>query len=321
MIVLVAALLACAPADVPAPDETGPVGHDTGGGGPPEAPEGGVRILSAALEIPPRSETFLCTYGTWTGGDQGVVSFRSWQSDPTGHHAMFMRVRERSEQELEGLPDALAGDPPEGVAVPCDWPLENAFQSVGDGRDQNEFPPGMAMKLPDGFRYGIQSHYVNPTDETLHAQDAVLLGLVPAAEVETWASVVGFSHLGFEIPPGGGQVSFECTHDTDLHLLSVQGHMHENGLAWSFTRPTDGGVETIFEIDDWDPSYRDQPVYRVLAPGELTLAAGVPSTTTCVWDNTSDVPLTFPTEMCGTVAVAYPAEEPITCDVGQAPNP
>ncbi|MFN7143821.1 MAG: hypothetical protein ACK4YP_08610 [Myxococcota bacterium] len=319
MIPVLAALVACVPPDAAAPEETAAVGDDTGTDGPPEPPEGGVRIMSAALEIPPRSETFLCTYGTWTGGDKGVVSFRSWQSDGMGHHAMFMRIRELDEHEE--LPEGLERDPPEGVAVPCDWPLENAFQSVGDGRDENGFPAGMAMKLPDGFRYGIQSHYVNTTDETLRAQDAILLGLVPADEVETWASVVGFSHLGFEIPPGGGQVSFECTHDTDLHLLSVQGHMHENGLAWSFTRPTDGGAETVFSIDDWDPTYRDQPLYRVFAPGELTLAAGVPSTTTCVWDNTTEVPMTFPTEMCGTVAVAYPAEEPITCDVGRPPNP
>ncbi len=272
------------------------------------------RFVSGDLEIPGYADSMLCTFGTWTGGNLGVVSFRSQQSSPMGHHAMFMRANAGSDNQP--IPD-------DGTVIACDdWPLDNLFQSTGEANDGGisptgtALPDGMAMKLADGTRWAIQSHYVNTGADPVTAIDTVLLGVVEPSQVTTWAAVYSLNNVGFNLPPGQAQTSFPCSFDHEFYVMSLMGHMHEYGTSIKVELGVGNEIETIYEIAEWKAEYRDQPVVTTWLPGEFLVPAETVITTSCAWNNITDQSLHFPQEMCSALGVGYPSEEPIACNAG-----
>lgn len=272
------------------------------------------RFSSGALEIPPYSDTMLCTFGTWTGGDLGVVSFRSEQSSPMGHHAMFMRANPRGDGE--SIPD-------DGSVVPCaDWPLDNLYQSTGEANESGvsptgtPLPDGMAMKLADGTRWAIQSHYLNPSADTIHAVDTILLGVVEPADVTTWAAVYSLNNVGLSLPPGDTRAGFPCAFDKEFYIMSMMGHMHEYGTSIKVELGSGASIETVYELPEWKAEYRDSPVVTTWEPGAFLLPANTQVLTTCAWTNPTEETIHFPREMCSTLGVGYPSEDPIACNAG-----
>lgn len=94
--------------------------------------------------------------------------------------------------------------------------------------------------------------------------------------------------------------------------------MHEYGSHYGVDHIRENGSsERIYEVDPWHEEYRDFPVLVNFSDGGLAVQQGERFWTSCNWSNPTDETVGFPNEMCTTIAVSYPLEEPLTCMLGE----
>ncbi len=310
---LLLALLACSGPDTPVAPSVLDLRQDY-----PLPPDGGLQLTSPDLFVPAYSEHIFCYYGTWLGPDSAVNLLSSYQVLPYNHH-----------NQVKSVPE---GGPPDGTLEECDEEDMRAYQPFIDGVppydiagganlpppseswNQMDLPDGYAVKLDQGRRWVLETHYVNTTDQDLLVNSAINLGFMPIEDVNTWVGVLQLDSGPPAIPPGEYTLEFDCAFQTDLEILVVSSHMHENGMAYAVDfLPQDGGSERIHEVPEWNDGFRAYPKLDVWEPGELTVIAGEVFRTSCSWNNRTEDVLNFPEEMCTTLVVAAPIEAPLGC--------
>lgn len=313
--VLALGLLACGGAlDDTAGDADGPVDLRVDF---PDPPEGGIQLLSEPMVIPAGSERIYCLLMTYDGPTVGINSQESIQSG-FGHHMVLNATNASYDLYADGeLVDCTEGDAlPMSEMDPLFFGAPTPEQAES-GRYTNTLPAGMGARLKTGTRLVIESHYVNTSTDDILVQDAVNLGLIPEADVETWAAPVLFLDSGFRLEPGvSTTVAFDCEIQDALSMLYLGPHMHEWGTAFSLTYTSDGQTTTLFDLPTWDPAWRDLPPVEFFDPGEFTAKPGDVFRTSCTWFNTTDLPMELPQEMCVTFGMGYPAKVAVTCDAG-----
>ncbi|MDP2317607.1 MAG: hypothetical protein Q8P41_32275 [Pseudomonadota bacterium] len=268
----------------------------------------------AVLE--PGEERMTCGFGTWTGPDVGLHAVRTWQA-AGGHHLQLLGttvpaldVPDGTVADCTGEGGSFSMADLEPLIIAEETTVDGVATALGMG-----LAPGMAVELEAGQRWVLQSHYINYGDEPMRVRDLAVLATVPTEEVTTWAAPLIFSRQDFSLPPGeASTTSFRCETDQKWQLHSLLGHMHEWGTRFTVERMADGVASPFYEVDEWDPAYRDEPVVQTWAAGEMTLPAGSTFRTTCEWYNDTDAALVFPHEMCVAVAMIYPQKGPVICN-------
>jgi hypothetical protein len=186
-----------------------------------------------------------------------------------------------------------------------------AISSVNFGLEK--FPEGMAVRIPAGTQLVLQQHYVNTSDKPLRVKDVMHLHIKSREEVETLAGFWGVSDITFSLPPDGEEqvVEFDCVAPRDMKVLMSGPHMHEWGLRFQTSVIRDGGEpEVVVDVDPWLAEYRDNPPVKEFGEVEpLELKQGDIVRTKCVFKNTTDAPLEFPSEMCASYGYYFPAPE------------
>lgn len=310
MLIALSLLFACGPSDTP--EDAGPVDHRQDY---PAPPEGGVGFATPDYEVPPYTDQQMCTVFTYDGPTVGVSGGQFYQDPQFGHHVVILVSNERESE----VPDGTTWDCTEtgNLRMENTDPLIFAGGDVIDGEGTPELvlPEGMATKLREGTRILVQSHHINYTEDAILVNDAINLELIPEDEVEVWAAPWIHVETDLDLPPGESSRTIDCAFEQDLNLLSMLGHMHEWGTAFSIEhiRP-DGSSERLYDIPEWDPLYRDVPPQYNWAPGEFSVSAGDRFVTTCSWYNDTPDNLGFPEEMCVSVGMAYPAVVPVICE-------
>ena len=298
-------LLACGPGPELS-DDPGETGTVYVGGDFPDPPAGGWQLANQDLEVPPYSERQYCLFGTYDGDDAAVVSQIALQDEAFGHHMTLLATTYTTSE----FPDGTLYDCTEEESLSM-LRFSPIFVS---GR--LELPDGMGIELKNGTRWILQTHYINPTGDTVFASDAMNIGFAAPESIDTWVASVAHSTLDIDVPPGGEQTSrVDCAVEQDLELVWLNSHMHQWGSAFSvdFTPIATGVAERIYEIPEWLPEHRADSPSLDLWDDPLHIAAGDRFETTCSWFNDTDEPLGFPQEMCVMVAMAWPLREPITC--------
>ncbi|MEZ4234619.1 MAG: hypothetical protein R3F59_00320 [Myxococcota bacterium] len=281
---------------------------------------GGLEADQFALEgaervIQPGEDIMFCVYGTYEGPTVGLHDVHTYQGK-FGHHFQLMGTTTPLLDVADGtVIDCTDGG---GYAMADIEPLGLANRATVDGHESDlslALPDGMAVELESGQRYILQSHYVNVGAEPIRVRDRAVMTTVPEDTVETWAAALVFTRGDFEIPPGEqGSTSFSCTPPADVNVAYLLGHMHEWGTAFSLDEVSAADETRLYEVPEWDPVYRDAPVLRDGLTEPLELKADRSYRTTCSWLNDTDEALTFPNEMCVTVAYVYPQKATIICD-------
>ena len=272
-------------------------------------PAGGEQWFGPEVIIEPGQEVQYCTFGTYTGPDIGITSFESWQGT-TGHHLILLGSA------------ASTLDYPDGATVDCTQtntmmtsfePLINA-EPIDAGRSRIVLPEGMAVKLNEGQRYVFQSHYVNTTEDRILQRDIMNVGLMPEAEVETWAAAFALTQVNLSLPAAqASTLTFDCAFDEDYEVMYLTGHMHEHGTRFQFEYGVDDALELEYEIPEWDPVYRDAPPLNHYERDELWFRSDGTLRTTCEWFNDTDEALEFPAEMCATYGMLIGSVSPVVC--------
>jgi hypothetical protein len=280
----------------------------------PDAPEGGVQLLTPEYTIEAFSEAQFCWFTRWDGGDIGINHQATYQSD-NGHHVVLLKTL----ADEDDFPDGTVFDCSDKDTLPMTdmEPIIFGRGIESEGTDNEsvlDLGEGMAVNLDDGTRMIVQSHYVNPTPDAILVNDAINLGLIPEDQVEIWAAPFAHTVLDFEIPAGEiATIDFDCTWEDDATVLFLGGHMHDWGKAFSLDWTSGDTTERIYEVEEWNVEYRDRPPIHEYGDGDFTVAAGDVFSTSCTWDNTTDPTLGFPEEMCVTFGFAYESKLPIIC--------
>jgi hypothetical protein len=284
----------------------------------PAASAGAIVWDTPEYTIPAYTEQELCFIGTYTGDDVGIHAQISYQSLHGHHVALFGTT-------------ASERDFPDGTSWDCTKPEDLDMTQMepiiigGDIQENEEgvqvefvLPDGMAAKLKSGQRYILQSHYVNTGPDPILVNDQMQLEVIPVEEVTTWSAPLVNTITDFVIPAGemGYNRTFDCTFDGAYTVLYIGGHMHEWGTHFRTDLTRAGETSTIYEVPEWDPIFRDAPVYESYGDGEFVVQAGDVFTTSCTWDNDEDRDLEFPSEMCVTFGMIYPATVPVICEPG-----
>lgn len=282
----------------------------------PEPPEGGMQYLSPELVIPAYSERQFCTFFTYEG-ETVAMNFQGFYQSDYGHHATLNGTNADPEQ----YPDGLTVDCTDQDSLPMTDldPLFVGGTSVDlDNANHNfemSLPEGMGVRLPQGQRVIMQSHYVNTTPDDILVSDAVNVGVVPEDAVQTWVGAYVHINTSFSLPPGeSSTVTIDCAWEEEMHILYMTGHMHEWGTSIKVEHLRGDSAETVYDVPTWDPVYRDGPPMNMYEQGEFLVEPGDVFRTTCTWFNDEDRPLEFPAEMCVNVMMVYPSKVPLVCE-------
>jgi hypothetical protein len=268
----------------------------------PPAPEGSIEFRVDEQIIPPGSESQLCHFLEPLEEDLFANALVSYQGK-YGHHLVLFTT--------------VAPEPP-GTVRDCTSAADMitlipAISSINFGL--SEFPDGTAIRIPKGAQLVVQQHYVNTSEVPIRVRDGMHLRVLPQQEVSTLAGFYGISDIGFElaVDPAERTVTFECDVPRDMNLLLMGPHMHEWGLRFTAEvgRPQASGemaFEEVVRVDPWFAEFRDEPpVTEWGLEDPLALHAGDVLRTSCVFSNTSDEVLSFPSEMCATYGYYFPA--------------
>ncbi len=277
-----------------------------------DAPEPGLQLVLPDQLVGPYEEVIFCFHGTWDGETVGVNLL---QPRGNGNHHNQLKTP-LNQPPADGTVRTCSDDYGEmGYATPL---FEAAGVSAEDpGGPWLDLPTGMAMKFASGTPWMVETHFINPTDDAVLVNAAIDLGFVPEEEVDVWLGTFEFDAGDLGLDPGPAEVTFECAWTEDVTLFSILGHMHEFGRSFTTEWIHDGVTETIYEVADWDASYKNAPVIANHEAGEIVIEAGDIFRTTCTWDNTTDGVLEVPAEMCTLNGTAYPLDRPLRCVDGK----
>lgn len=290
-------------------------------------PDPGLQFLSPDITVGPYEEVLICYYGVYEGEEVGVTYMAPLSVPGFTHHNQLKAVYDDSI-----APGTLQACPEINNGMPVYAPL---FESVGipiEGgtapkADENgvfnwiNFPDGIAFRLKPGQRWVMDLHYVNTTGDTLIVNAAVNIGTVDPVEVDQWAGAVQFDAGTLDIPPNQeSTVDFVCDFQQDLNILSLMGHMHDAGTSYTIDWVHPEGENRVYEVNNWSSAYREYPKIDSWDKDAFPVKTGEGLRTRCSWNNTSDEALAYPHEMCTSVVVMYPLDEPRSCFGGTYEN-
>jgi len=272
----------------------------------PEAPAGAFQFVMPETVIPAGEERMVCWIPDWVPEQDYLVSQFVGLQGAFGHHVVALQ---------SGVPRS-AGDSFDCTNLESMVSLEPLI--LPDPENDKLLPDGFAVRLPEGARIVIQSHYVNVSSDDILVRDVAQLFLAENPETAIEASYFIANHGDIVLDADKeGTATLGCTLEEDLNLIVLLGHMHELGTSMRVERTRGETTDRIYGVDAWTVEYRDVPPLELYAPdAPLALAAGDTVSVTCEYNNRRDHQVFFPEEMCTVVGYYFPArpEGIVFCD-------
>jgi hypothetical protein len=251
---------------------------------------GYLRFEPPALEVPPGgSENWAQFVGGPLDQDYDVEDVNGVQSEG-GHHALVYATS--------------MGEPPGTTRL---WKDEDQLAARlmggigGEGGANVSLPAGIVFRIRKGSYILIQTHYLNASDKTIVGRSVIDVKLAPMDKTRRVASMMSNTSLAINLP-AHAQTGMDvyCDVQKDLQFLMISNHMHDWGTATVTDYVDPQGVMHVFKNDvTWSGDYALNPEWTkfpVETPGLIT--KGSRMHTHCTWNNNTDAPIKFPTEMC-----------------------
>jgi len=248
---------------------------------------GAITITMDSFDVGPGQEVYKCqNFANPFGGDGEVSAFESHMTEGS-HHLLLFYEDGATDSALEDCSGLEFAPTPYSTQLPD---------------DALTYPDGVSALVPAAKGFRLQSHYLNPTNETITAHVEVTLHTVDPGVETQHAGVLFVVEPNFVIAPHSTQtVTHDCSIPFDMNLLKAASHMHKHGTGFVATVSD----ETLYETTTWS-----DPVPVVFDPPKA-VAGGSPLHFECDFQNDSDSPLVFgesaaTNEMCIFVSAFYP---------------
>jgi copper type II ascorbate-dependent monooxygenase-like protein len=152
-----------------------------------------------------------------------------------------------------------------------------------------QFPPGVALRVPAGSAFDLNSHYVNRTDETREGEIHVNLRYANPALIQHTAEVLNLNNTDLVLPPK--QVTTVTrTYSSDERINVFQLFSHAHQFMIEFRVELDGGPrdgEVVYRANDW----KHPPILEIDPP--LVVEPGDGLRLVATYNNSTDRTLTF----------------------------
>jgi hypothetical protein len=266
-------------------------------------------IMPIVKDLQPGADNEVCT---WTDiiptNDVDLRAVQAFQTTG-GHHVVLYTTTKVQ---------------PPGTTRTCtDDDMVTFRFSAGSGGEgqvgKNEAPGNLVFRVPAGAQLVMNHHYINATTQVRDAQSAMNIWVADPGPVYRVSGSMAFVDTSLRIPPGPSTLDVHCTMLNDYKMWLLIPHMHAYGTRITITHDMPSSSETLFDVQQWTPSYTfHPPEIRKDPDAPLVLAGGDKLNVHCEWNNTTSSPMTFGIEMC--VAFAQFVDDALTgnveCDAG-----
>ncbi len=242
---------------------------EDGGFGPPSR---GFQIATSPVDINPGVEATYCYYFRTPNTTELSIQKCASQMTAGSHHMILYFTP--SEHGKPGTLDDRCGFASGGLDSVWTYSAQTAIAEAALPRDDgNGVPVGQTVKA--GQLGYIQLHYLNATDDVIHAQ--VLLNayaydagvqVTPAAPFVTYNSHIDLAP-GNTVNPTPGMVSGSCDVDPTAKFYTMSTHTHKQGVH-TFVKDA---ASMVFESRSWEhpgAMTRERPPFVSFASGKLT---------------------------------------------------
>jgi len=172
--------------------------------------------------------------------------------------------------------------------------------SGAEGQDgKNEAPGNLVFHIPAGSQIVLNHHYINATTQPRDAQSAINIWLGDPNTTYTPSGSIALINTGMRLPVGPSTLDIDCTAPNDFSVWYAIPHMHEYGTRIAITHTSGTTTDTLFDVQQWTPSYTFHPPVFETDPSQTMLVkSGDKMHVHCEWNNTTSNELTFGLEMC-----------------------
>ncbi len=133
------------------------------------------------------------------------------------------------------------------------------------------FPPGVALRLPAGSGFDLNSHSVNRSGESQEGEVYVNIHTVDQSEVQRAADYDFFGNFNISLPPNATTtLTYDGFFDEKRQIIQMWSHSHEHTLEFNIYRigGEDDGQQ-IYWTNDWEhPPFLGFDPPLTVNPGE-----------------------------------------------------
>jgi len=311
MIRPVAIALALSGCGAPAP-HTAADGTPLVDGFDPKAPgPGEIQVITPIFKgIASGTDVTYCSYLDFHASKtMDVTSYLGFQSRG-GHHTILY---------------STANSQTPNTHVCTDNDMFNVQYVGGGGTDStiaaSKIPPGIAFRIQQGSQLMLLSHWINATGQSVDGQAAYNIAVQdPTPEVAP-GDLFTVVRTDFSLPIGQSTVHNECVLKQDLQFFLIGGHAHEYASRITLTHMPASGGPTVMYDQPWNKTLIfDTPLNNYTKEMPYVMHAGDHFVVDCTYQNTTDKPIMFPTEMCVGFGYFFPATAEIDCVDGNWPS-
>jgi hypothetical protein len=269
-------------------------------------------ILPIVKDLQPGADNEICTWtDIITTTDIDLRAVEAYQTTG-GHHIVLFTTQK---QQPAGTTRVCTDDDM------TTFRFSAASGSEGEGL-KVEAPGDLVFHIPAGSQVVLNHHYINATTQVRDAQSAMNIWNADPGVQYRRSSSLAVVNTSLNIPPGNSSMDIHCTMPRDYKAWYMIPHMHAYGtrITITHTAAATQAAETLFDIQQWSPSYTFHPpeIRKDLA-SPMMFAAGDTLNVHCEWDNTTNAQMTFGIEMC--VGFSEFIDEGLTgsvaCNAGQ----
>lgn len=128
-------------------------------------------------------------------------------------------------------------------------------QSTQAPHEVQQFPEGVAIHVPKGFKLVTQIHLLNPTDQPITVNPTIALTPIPEEAVTTTLAGISFQNQAIALPPNKqSRFTVECDlaprhnelfgKDPDFRIYYALAHYHELGIGLTIDAVKPDGTAT-----------------------------------------------------------------------------
>lgn len=262
---------------------------------------------TAPFTMPTNAPDLYACYGFDVTGDQRYAIEIAPRIDNPKivHHVLLFKAPNGSKYGTTATKCPAFGD--------VGWSIQYGWAPGGTALT---LPPEASIKLDASTHYVVQIHYnninglVGQTDTS-----GVDLCTTPTPRANE-ADVIAFGAYQFPDIPAHGTMDWTCDYSVNsmlanTHLIATWGHMHKLGTTITTTQiPFMGTPSILIDVPKFDFNGQQW------VPMTNTFTAGDVIRTRCVWNNQTNLPVSFgentEQEMCFGFAMYYPKRNFVT---------
>jgi hypothetical protein len=209
-----------------------------------------LHLTTGDFQVPAGTEQLKCVYVDMPS-DQDFLVVGLRIHAPPGLHHFILFYSDPSQPAVVAAPRGQLTDCVDPAAVPIGGTL-------GAGISLNEeFPRGLAIRIPKGSVLRMTEHSVNASLGALPGRVDVELDRGRAADLEHVLGLYYNELVNFDIEPQAHvRLSGSCPVDDGAQLVLLSSHMHRHGEKFliGLSDNASGATQPLYESDSWsDP--------------------------------------------------------------------